>query len=184
MSLRITAGVFKGRILKAPAGMRTRPTHARLRQAIFNQLQGRTDGARVLDVFAGSGAIGFEALSRGAEQTVFVEVDRAVVRLIEENAKTLDCEEQITIVSGAFEKLCDRIASLGPFDLVFADPPYEKGWEKKLLEAFDWTVLVKSDGRVYLESSSRTEIELNVAGLRLLEKRLYGDSALHIYERN
>jgi 16S rRNA (guanine966-N2)-methyltransferase len=124
--MRIIAGAWRGRKLVAPAGQQTRPTADRTRETLFSMLASRLgsfDGLRVADLYAGSGALGLEALSRGAAHVTFIENERAAIKAIEVNAKTLNASERVELraMSAA------RLPSAEPFDLVFADPPYEAG---------------------------------------------------------
>lgn len=126
MSLRIIAGSFKGRKLKAPKTSRTRPTQSQVREAIFNMCQTQIEGSAFLDLFAGSGAIGFEALSRGAEKVTFLEKQKEAIQCIEENAKILKVESKIRILKAPFIhgiSLLKKEKKL--FDLIYLDPPYE-----------------------------------------------------------
>jgi 16S rRNA (guanine966-N2)-methyltransferase len=130
--MRIVGGVLRGRRLEAPASRATRPTSDRVREAIASALEARSAlvSARVLDLFAGTGALGFEALSRGAVGLAAVELERAAVRCISENAAVLGLHERVQVLQldlhGPAEKLVARLARTGlsPFTLVFADPPY------------------------------------------------------------
>lgn len=121
--MRIIAGAWRGRPLQAPAGMATRPTADRVRETLFSMLVSRLgtfEGLSVADLFAGSGALGFEALSRGATSVTFVESDPAAVRAIRENAEKLQAQDHVRLIGGSALTL----AKAGPFDLIFADPPY------------------------------------------------------------
>jgi 16S rRNA (guanine966-N2)-methyltransferase len=121
--LRIIAGEFKGRRLKTPTGRGVRPTSDRVREAWFSILQQSIPGAKVLDLFAGSGALGFEALSRGAASVEFVESHNASVTVIRENAMTLDVAERVTIHRSDAMRFAERLVA-GQYDVAFADPPY------------------------------------------------------------
>jgi 16S rRNA (guanine966-N2)-methyltransferase len=124
--MRIIAGEWRGRPLEAPPGYATRPTADRVRETLFSMLASRLgsfEELRVADLFAGSGALGFEALSRGAAHTTFVESNAAAAAAIRRNAATLGAADRSDIVSGSALSLPRR----GPFDLVFADPPYAPG---------------------------------------------------------
>ena len=123
--MRIIAGDFKGRRLKAPDWDGLRPTSDKLRETLFNVVAPRIDGARVLDVFAGTGAVGLEALSRGAERAVFIESDRRALALIHENAALCGVSERCAIIRGAAEHVLLNAIDGDPFDLVMLDPPYE-----------------------------------------------------------
>jgi len=121
--LRIIAGEFKGRRLKAPAGRTVRPTGDRVKEAWFSILQQSIPDARVLDLYAGSGALGLEALSRGAAQVDFVENHRASLAAIRDNAATLKVEARVTIHRSDAMRFAERLQP-GAYDIAFADPPY------------------------------------------------------------
>jgi len=124
--VRIIAGEWRGRKLVAPEGRQTRPTADRTRETLFSMLASRLgsfEGLKVADLYAGSGALGFEALSRGAEHATFVETDRAALKAIEVNAKALGPNDRIAVRAISATSL----PAGQPFDLVFADPPYEPG---------------------------------------------------------
>ncbi len=191
--LRLTGGEFRGRQIQTPpekSGSRTtlRPTQARLRQALFNSLQTVIAEARVLDLFGGSGALGFEALSRGAASVVYVEDNRFALKLIEKNAATLQVEDRVTIVSDPVPSCVKRLASHLPFDLVLADPPYAEGWEKRLLEELDWSLLLAPEGHFCLEwgtqKSQVQELPDQTPFLVKVREKNYGDSILTTYKRS
>jgi 16S rRNA (guanine966-N2)-methyltransferase len=123
MTVRIIAGEFKGRRIKTPASDKVRPTGDRVREAWFNILQGSIEGARVLDLFAGSGALGFEALSRGAVSVDFVEKHTASLATIRENAASLNVADQVTIHRTDAMRFTERLQA-GAYDVALADPPY------------------------------------------------------------
>lgn len=146
--MRVVAGELGGRRLVAPPGNDTRPTSDKVRQAIFNALDsaGLLDGALVVDLFAGSGALGIEALSRGAESCVFVERDRAAVTALRENLGSLGLEKRSRVVVGDASTYG---ASLGAVDLVLADPPYRfDGWEALLAGLAAGDVIAESDREI------------------------------------
>jgi 16S rRNA (guanine966-N2)-methyltransferase len=123
MTVRIIAGEFKGRRIKTPATDKVRPTGDRVREAWFNILQGSIEGARVLDLFAGSGALGFEALSRGAASVDFVEKHTASLATIHHNVTSLNVADQVTIHRTDAMRFAERLRP-GAYDVAFADPPY------------------------------------------------------------
>ena len=133
--MRIVAGEFGGRRLVAPNGDIARPTQDRVREAWFSILGEAVDGARVLDLFAGSGALGLESLSRGAASATFVEKARRSLEALEENVASLDVAGRVTIVKGDALKVVEAITP-GVYDLVFADPPYDLGAGAKLVTLF------------------------------------------------
>jgi len=172
--MRIVAGTLGGRRLKAPAGRATRPTSDRVREALFSIL-GDLTGERVLDLFAGSGALGIEALSRGAASAVFVDSDPRAIAAIRANLDSLG-------ITAATHKR-DAVAYLnnaseGPFDLVFLDPPYSSASEfaGPLSERLP-AVLTKS-ARIVSESDKRHPLNLT---LPLLDERVYGDTRIAIH---
>ncbi len=158
-----------------------------MRQALFNSLQMTIPGARVLDLFAGSGALGFEALSRGAESVVFVENGRAASKLIERNAAELEVTDRIKLLDCSVEQAARDLAHFGPFDVVLADPPYAEGWELKLLNNFDWSILLNPDGVLVLEwgtqKSQVSELPESAPHLVKAREKNYGDSVLTTYRR-
>jgi 16S rRNA (guanine(966)-N(2))-methyltransferase RsmD len=120
--MRVIAGEFRSRRLKAVPGYDTRPTPDRLREALFNVLAPRIDGCVFLDAYAGTGAVGIEALSRGAAQAIFLEKSRGAVEIIEENVRSLGIEARCRILRGSVQLLLPRY----PADIVFLDPPYDQ----------------------------------------------------------
>lgn len=185
--LRITSGEFRGRFIHTPPGEKTRPTRAQLRLALFNSVQARLPGARILDLFAGSGSLGFEALSRGAAEVVFVENGRAAAKLIEKNAGELAVLDRITLIFDPVEKSWPRILRGAPYDVVLADPPYAGGYEMTLLQKAPWAELLSDDGIFCLEwGSQKSKVETlpeTVACLVKVREKNYGDTVLTTYGR-
>lgn len=153
--MRVVAGSRGGRRLTAPPGRSTRPTSDRVREALFSSL-GELDGARVLDLFAGTGAVGLEALSRGAAEAVFVEQGRAATTVLRRNIETVGLPGATVIARPVASYLSDGAAE--PFDLVFADPPYALDNDEVIgvLAGLDGGWLAE-DARVVVERSDRTE---------------------------
>jgi 16S rRNA (guanine966-N2)-methyltransferase len=133
--IQIIAGEFKGRRLKTPAGDKTRPTASRVREAWFNIIQRSIRGARVLDLFAGSGALGLEALSRGAAAADFVEIRRPPLAALKANIKALKVEQRATIRRVDALKFAEKLHP-GQYDVAFADPPYEGDAAARLVALF------------------------------------------------
>ncbi len=185
--IRITGGELRGRALHTPANERTRPTQAKLRQALFNSLQLHISGARVLDLFAGSGALGFEALSRGAAWVTFVESAKPVVKLLQRNASDLGLQDRTRIVGASVGECWSRVTPDGPFDLVLADPPYAAGWELRLLYEAPWEELLPPGGRLCLEwglqKSEIKDLPERAGFLVKVREKTYGDSVLTTYQR-
>jgi 16S rRNA (guanine966-N2)-methyltransferase len=171
--VRVVAGSFKGRRLAAPRGTRTRPTADRVREALFSML-GDVGGARVLDLYAGSGALGIEALSRGAGSAVFVERDAKAVAAIERNLAAVGVEE--TVVRQDVERFLARAD--GAFDLVFCDPPYDSAARLAGPLAEHLPALCAEDARIVTESDKRNPL---VLPFPLLVERAYGDTRIAIH---
>jgi 16S rRNA (guanine966-N2)-methyltransferase len=171
--VRVVAGEFKGRRLHAPRGSRTRPTADRVREALFSML-GDVSGARVLDLYAGSGALGIEALSRGAESAVFVERDRAALATLARNREAVGANAEVRRQDvGRFLARPE-----GTFDLVFCDPPYDgaSAVAEALSEALP--AMVDKDARIVTESDKRNPLLLP---LPLLVERTYGDTRIAVH---
>jgi 16S rRNA (guanine966-N2)-methyltransferase len=176
--MRIIAGTLKGRRLDAPTWPGLRPTSDKLRETLFNVLQGRLPGARVLDAFAGSGAVGIEALSRGAAHVVFVEREARARALIAANLARCRVSGGYTIERGSVEDVLSRLEP--DYDVVFLDPPYD---EADLGPAVTLGVgRLAADGICVLEHASRREVP-PVDGIGPVRRLTSGDSALAFYMR-
>jgi 16S rRNA (guanine966-N2)-methyltransferase len=174
--MRIIAGTHRGSRLVTPKGLDTRPTGDRVREAAFN-LIGPLDGASVLDLFAGSGALGLEALSRGAERVVFVESDRAATRAIEQNLDKLRLRG--TVVREDAVRALQREAQAGRrYDLVLVDPPYEMFSDLQPALARLLPRVLADDGLLVVETDARVEPELP---LELRTSRKYGRARLTLF---
>jgi len=177
--MRVIAGTLGGRRIAAPAGQSTRPTPERVREALFSAL-GDLSGLRVLDLFAGSGALAIEALSRGAEHAVLVENDRWAGVTITGNLETLELTERAELREVDALAALKAAASGGEhFDLIFVDPPYKDA--PKLGPQLSETLpeVLNPGARVVAESDRRTPLE--VSGVPLTFERRYGDTLLRIY---
>jgi len=181
--MRIVAGRLRGRQLVGPRGPGVRPTSDRLRETLFNVLGQRLDALRVLDAFAGTGALGLEALSRGASEVTFVERDRAALEVIDANVEACRAGEACAAICADFlrrdARRFARIAGRGPFDLVLLDPPYDQEELTAVLAVAD--ELVAPGGRVVLEHSRRRESPEAVG--RLVRTRVLpvGEGAVSFY---
>jgi 16S rRNA (guanine966-N2)-methyltransferase len=179
--MRVIAGELGGRRLRAPRGPSTRPTSDRVREALFAML-GELAGARVLDLFAGSGALGIEALSRGAELAVFVERDLAALRALGANLDAFGLSPPRAQVrkADAFAALDRARRAKETYDLLFIDPPYSQArdWGPKLSVAL--SPLLGPAARVVVESDRRAPLELE---LELQRERCYGDTSIRIHLR-
>jgi 16S rRNA (guanine966-N2)-methyltransferase len=177
--MRVIAGRYGGRRLTAPKGRTTRPTSDRVREALFAML-GEIEGARVLDLFAGTGALGIEALSRGAREVVFVERDRAAIGALQSNlaALGLSGEQAQLRREHAGEALKWARKRKETYDLILIDPPYGRvrEWEPRLRSAL--VRLLAPGARVVVESDRRTPLQLDLA---LERERRYGDTTIAIH---
>jgi 16S rRNA (guanine966-N2)-methyltransferase len=171
--VRVVAGEFKGRRLVAPRGRRTRPTADRVREALFSML-GDVSGARVLDLYAGSGALGIEALSRGAESAVFVERDRAALAALARNLEATGAPGEVRRQDVA--RFLAR--QEGTFDLVFCDPPYDGAPAIAATLAAALPEILDEDARIVTESDKRNPL---VLPLPLVVERSYGDTRIAIH---
>jgi 16S rRNA (guanine966-N2)-methyltransferase len=165
--MRIIAGEFRGRALKAPPDRKTRPTSDRVREAWFSILAGELPGAAVLDLFAGSGALGLEALSRGASRVDFVEVSKSSLLALRANVAALDVESRVGIHREDALAFVERLDARA-YDLVLADPPYRTDAAARLVTLFRQRPFARL---LVVEHPARTELPGD-------ETRRYGDTAL------
>jgi 16S rRNA (guanine(966)-N(2))-methyltransferase RsmD len=176
---RIIAGVARGRRLAAPRGLGTRPTSEKVRGAVFNLLGQFFEGGAVLDLYAGTGALALEALSRGCDRAVCVEEDRAAAELVRRNAESCGFGERVEVIRGRVEQAVSRLPA-ATFDLVFIDPPYSSGPEAALPAA---ERLTRAGGRVVAEHDASRPPDDAYGELRLSDRREYGDTGVSIYVR-
>jgi len=185
--MRVIAGLARGRRLTAPqpgrwrSGPQVRPTSDLVRGAIFSVLASlEADMSRVLDLYAGSGALGIEAISRGAEWCDFVERDRATCETIRQNLRATGFEHQARVYALSAVRALDQLG--GPYTLVLADPPYGDETALGVLESLSERGLVhQGEALLVLEYSARNEATSEIGGLALVSSRRHGDSAISIY---
>jgi 16S rRNA (guanine966-N2)-methyltransferase len=177
--LRVIAGTLRGRTLRAPAGFRTRPTSDRVRESLFALLGPLPEGARVLDLYAGSGALGIEALSRGAARATFVEQDPAARRVLERNLADLGLSSRARVLAG--DALKPATVRGGPFEVVLADPPYG---------AVDLGLLLRRGaealtpgGVLVLEHAAKEPLPPAPESLAVWKSRRYGGTAVTLWVR-
>ena len=169
--MRVIAGDFRRLILKAPKGDNTRPTQDRIKETLFNMINDKLYDVRFLDLFAGSGGIGIEALSRGARECFFVENNREAIKCIEDNIKTTKAEKAHLIKSDVFSAIP---ALKGEFDVVFMDPPYGHEYEKKALKLLKDCNKVNSDSLIIVEADLDTDFSyLEEYGYTLEKEKKY-----------
>ena len=176
--MRVIAGTLKGRRLEAPDWPGLRPTSDRLRETLFNILAPQIAGARMLDGYAGTGAVGIEALSRGAAHVTFVESDRRAQALIEANLRRCGLSDRYAIIRAGFAA---AVQSGGAFDLIFLDPPYGAGHLDAALAA--GALVVGPETVLILEHATRDPAPEAVGPLARTREVVHGDSALAFYVR-
>ena len=184
--IRITGGEFRGRKIKVPR--RVRPTSSRLREALFNILGDRVRDAVVLDLFAGSGALGLEALSRGALEAVFVESGKGTSEILRRNIISLGLRDRARAVRGNWRRIVARLAAdEREFDIVLADPPYgfwtEVDQGAKLLRLLTDFDIVAGNGILVIERPAGAYIPDEEPGIERIIERAYGDSVLSFYRK-
>jgi 16S rRNA (guanine(966)-N(2))-methyltransferase RsmD len=179
--MRVIAGSLKGRRLKPPAWDGLRPTSDKLRETLFNILAPRIAGAAVLDGYAGTGALGIEALSRGAAHVTFVEQDRRAVALIEANLAACALQQGYTIEGGDAVAALRRLPDAAGFDLILLDPPYGIANTHALLDAA--AARLRQGGLIVLERATRSEPDVPATLVRARDVKS-GDSTLTFFERS
>jgi 16S rRNA (guanine966-N2)-methyltransferase len=184
--MRIIAGKYRGRRLKSPPSLDTRPTSDRLRETLFNILAPQIKGARFLDLCAGSGAVGIEALSRGAAYATFVDQSRRMCGLIEANLEEFGVDEnEVEVVNVAAAEFLLRGAKKDrpPFDITFFDPPYESDYDVVVDRLGEHGVLLATAGIVVVEHHKKRELKEVFGVLHRYRTLKQGDSVLSFYER-
>ncbi|HMS93510.1 MAG TPA: 16S rRNA (guanine(966)-N(2))-methyltransferase RsmD [Candidatus Saccharibacteria bacterium] len=179
MRVRLISGQYGGRILDAPDTSKTHPMSERIRNAIFNSLGDRVADAVVLDAFAGSGAVGFEALSRGASRVIFLEKDRIASKVIAKNIETLDCGDEAQLIKASVAAWSENNPAT-QFDLIFADPPYHDPQFSTVTRLFSH---LKPGALMVLSHSGRGEAPTGTKGIVVVDNRSYGTASLTFFRR-
>ncbi len=181
MNLRITGGEHRGRRFSVPRGSDLRPTSDRVRSAVFSILGADAiRGVRALDLYAGSGALGFEALSRGAASVDFVESNGRRCRFIRQSLEEMGLSERGSVHNGKVERIMESLE--GSYGLVFADPPYALDNWNELMRTMNRARFLIEGGIVVAEHRHNTELSEEFGRLALLTRRRYGDTAISMYE--
>ena len=181
--VRVISGRFGGRKIDAPGydNSRTKPMGERIRNAVFNSIGSEVEGARVLDAFAGTGAVGLEALSRGAAFVTFVERDKIAQKILASNIALLGCENETEIVRTSVSNWLET-AEIENYDIIFADPPYH---DPQLSTAQRLFALLKTKGLMVLSSPGRGEgPNLASTGIVVVDNRSYGNAQLTSFRRD
>jgi 16S rRNA (guanine966-N2)-methyltransferase len=180
--MRVIAGIYKGRRLKTLEGTHVRPTSDRLRETLFNVLAPRIEGARFIDICAGSGAVGIEARSRGAASVTFIEASRKATTIIDENLRNLGITDDVHVINrdalGALKKLAKREMQ---FDLCYFDPPYDSEIHSPVLWQIAKHNLLAEDGIVIVEHRRQLPLSPSYDRLRPYREIVQGESSLTFY---
>jgi len=184
--IRVIAGKYKGRRLNMPKGSKIRPTADRVKEALFQVLGEAIEGKEVLELFAGSGSLGIEALSRGAKSVTFVDNNARCTKAIQENITQLQIpnpKSQIkTLQLDAFRSIRLFADNNTKFDIILLDPPYYKGLAKKCLNSIDKYGILQPLAFVVIEHSSKDPVSQQLQGLEFVRDYEYGDTVISIYE--
>jgi len=182
--LRVIAGKAKKRRLKSPgAGLAVRPTADRVKEALFNILGGRVAGCRFADLYAGTGGVGIEALSRGAQKVVFVEKNRRVGRLLRENITLTGLQDGAEIMLCSVEEALRLLLNRREvFDIIFADPPYRQGLAEDTLNMLSKQAILRADGILALETGADEVLPVQTEGFTMWRREKYGDTTLVFYK--
>jgi 16S rRNA (guanine966-N2)-methyltransferase len=181
--MRVIAGKYKGRVLKGPKHEGLRPTAERVKEALFNILGTRIINADLLDLFAGTGAIGIEALSRGANSVVFADSNRLSIKLLNENLKILNTDDRFRVLHASADRNINTLASRQlRFDLIFLDPPFDEGLLPDTVKGIIGLDLLKEDGILIVEHPRKQVVDF--PGLTGFLTRNYGDISLSFFENN
>lgn len=181
--LRVIAGSAKKTNLKSPKGLDTRPTADRVKEAVFNILAPKVPGCFFLDLFAGTGSVAIEALSRGAGHAVLVENNRSAVNVIKENLTRTKLSDNAELLSTDVFNAIKTLALLNKgFDIIYLDPPYREGFYQRVLLEIADNNLLNSGGIVVAESSRQIQPPEQVANLSITRRQRYGDTVINFYQ--
>ena len=180
--MRVIGGQARGRRLKVPKGQSLRPTAARVKEALFNILPHDLSGAKVLDLFAGTGNVTIEALSRGAAEAILVDSSSESGKAMRENLRRLHLANRTKVWIVPVVRAVKLLARRGEtFDVIFLDPPYEKGWVAVTLKAIAAGALLRQTGVLIAEHSTREQLQPRYGALALSDQRKYGSTLLSFF---
>ncbi|AVK60608.1 16S rRNA (guanine(966)-N(2))-methyltransferase RsmD [Lactobacillus sp. CBA3605] len=182
--MRIVAGDFGGRRLKAVPGMQTRPTTDKVKEAVFNMIGPYFDGGRALDLFAGSGGLSIEAVSRGMDAAVLIDRQYQAIKTIKDNVAVTKSSEKFEIIKGDAQRLMSHLAAQQQrFDMVFLDPPYAKQQIVKTIQTIDSLGLLNPGCRIVCETDTTAELPTMIPGFELVRRQTYGITVITIYQK-
>ncbi|PFO09927.1 16S rRNA (guanine(966)-N(2))-methyltransferase RsmD [Bacillus sp. AFS076308] len=180
--MRVVSGICKGRPLKAVPGNTTRPTTDKVKEALFNMIGPYFDGGIGLDLFAGSGGLGIEGLSRGLEKVIFIDRESKAIHVIQENIKACKFEDKSEVYRNDADRALKALIKRGiSFDYIFLDPPYKKQQLVSLMEKMDDQDLVKTEGIIVCEHSFDVELPQTIGRFNQIKHEKYGIIAVSIY---
>lgn len=180
--MRVISGSARGRTLKAVPGMGTRPTTDKVKEALFSMIGPYFDGGTLLDLFAGTGGLGIEALSRGMDKAVFVDLEYKSIEVVRSNLKAAGFEDKAEVYKNDAERALKALAKReAAFDLVFLDPPYRLKNVDKLMETMDSLKLLKPEATIVVEYDSSFEYPDSFGPFKEVRKAKYGEAAVSIY---
>ena len=179
--MRIITGEYRGRRLESPAGYDVRPTSDKVKEAVFNIIMNEVWDATCVDLFAGTGNLGLEALSRGAKKCYFGDNSRESINLIRNNVKMCRAEDKSVIIAGDYSKILGRINE--KVDIFFLDPPYKDGLYENCLEIIDSLDLLSEEGIIVAEHGVRDYVPETVGSLEIIKERKYGKIMVTIYAK-
>lgn len=181
--LRIVAGLLKGRKLKTAKGLRIRPTADKIKEALFNILGDRVFNSNFLDLFAGTGNVGIEAFSRGAQKVTFIDNNLASIRLIEENINLCNLADKSRIIKSDYFKAIKKLSKQNEkFDIIFADPPYNTALAKNCLQYLEEIDIGISNCLIIVEHYHKKKLLSEVGKFRLIKQRNFGETILSFYQ--
>jgi len=182
--MRVIAGDLRGRQINAVKGDNTRPTTDKIKENIFNIMGQFFDGGKVLDLFAGSGNLGIEAISRGAEHAIFVDMNFNAIKTIKENISNLKLQEKTDVYRNDAFKALNVLAKKGSrFDIIFLDPPYGKILISDLLKFITENAMLNENGLIMCEYDAGQHVGLDETYISILKKEIYGTVEITIFEK-
>lgn len=182
--MRIVGGKLKSRRLFVSSRANFRPTADRVKESIFNILKGELEGKRVLDLFAGTGNLGIEAISRGAVSITFVDLSAQSIKIIRRNLEDLECLSNTEILKLDYRKALQKLAREGRrFEIVFADPPYLLGYAQGVIDCLKETEILSDDALVVIEHHKKEKLDLDSSDLVELRRKKFGDTMVSILSK-
>lgn len=180
--IKIIAGKNRGNILRTKEGITTRPTLNRIRENLFNIIRDKVPGAKVLDLFAGSGAIGIEALSRGAKEATFIEIDKDAYKIIKENLLKTKNLEKSKVFNGDYRSFIKK--SEDTYDIIYIDPPYHINAYDEALSLIGLHNLLSENGLIILEAKKDTVLKKETIDFKCYRDVIYGNTIIKFYKKN